>query len=97
MLLEAVIYKNSKGGYIPHIKWNSALIKEFGGNQAKGLNEKLRGIFPEVIEKLKEAGIDSEGREMYAKGAKIPREFESLEEANHALSIYKSILKSLYF
>ena len=91
MLLEAVIYEPSTGGYIPHIKWNSNLIKLLGGNQTKGLNEKLRSTFPEIVNKLNKAGITSSGREMYAKGI-IPRIFESKEEATHALAIYTSIV-----
>ena len=39
-LLEAVIYEPANGGFIPHIKWNSNLIKLMGGNQNKGLNTK---------------------------------------------------------
>jgi hypothetical protein len=93
-LLEAVIYEPASGGYIPHIKWNSNLIKLMGGNQIKGLNTKLRSTFPELINKLKEAGITSNGREMYAKGI-IARTFESKEEANHALAIYKSIINGI--
>ena len=94
MLLEATIYEPANGGYIPHIKWNSELIKLMGGNQKKGLNEKLRKSFPMIIQKLKEAGVVSNGREMYAKGI-IQRVFESRVEAEHALAIYKSIIKSL--
>lgn len=94
MLLEAVIYKPKAGGYIPHIKWSSSLIKLMGGNQAKDLNKKLRDAFPEVISKLESAGITSKGREMYAKGI-INRIFDSYDEANQALSIYNSIIKSI--
>ena len=79
MLLETTIYE-SPMGYVPHIKWNSKLINEFGGNQMKGLNDKIRNIFPDVIDKLNKAGIVSKGREMYAKGI-INRTFTSLEEA----------------
>ena len=93
MLLETAIYE-SPMGYVPHIKWNSKLINEFGGNQMKGLNDKIRNIFPDVIDKLNKAGIVSKGREMYAKGI-INRTFTSLEEAKQAESIYSSIIKSL--
>ena len=94
MLLEAVVSQPKSGGYQPHIKWSSPLIKLMGGNQSKGLNTKLRSAFPDVVSKLNTAGINSTGREMYAKGI-IPRIFDSLEEANQALAIYNSIIKSL--
>ena len=94
-LLEAVVYEPQSGGYIPHIKFKSSLIKSLGGNQVKGLNKKLRSAFPELIEKLKELGIDSSGREMYAKSIGIQRSFESKSEAEAAKSIYQSIINEL--
>jgi hypothetical protein len=94
MLLEAVIYEPNAGGYQPHIKWSASLIKLMGGNQKKGLNEALRAAFPDVVSNLNKAGINSKGREMYAKGI-IPRIFDTYEEALQALSIYNSIIKSL--
>ncbi len=94
MLLESTIYQPASGGFVPHIKWNTNLIKALGGNQSKGLNEKLRSIFPEVVNKLNEAGITSDGREMYAKNI-IQRVFSTEAEAKQAQAIYESILKSL--
>ena len=94
-LLEATIYQPSTGGFIPHIKWSTNLIKGLGGNQIKGLNNKLRTMFPEVITKLAELGIDSSGREMYAKSIGIDRVFESESEAMAACSIYQSIINEI--
>jgi len=93
-ILEAAIYKPKSGGYIPHIKWSTALIKLLGGNQAEGLNQKLREAFPNVIMQLNLAGVTSSGREMYAKGI-MERKFNTELEANQALAIYQSIINSL--
>jgi hypothetical protein len=93
-ILEAAIYKPKSGGYVPHIKWSTPLIKLLGGNQSEGLNQKLRESFPNVIEQLNRAGITSKGREMYAKGI-IERKFNTELEANQALAIYQSIINSL--
>jgi len=93
-ILEAAIYKPKSGGYIPHIKWSTSLIKLLGGNQAEGLNQKLREDFPNVIMQLNLAGITSNGREMYAKGI-IQRKFETEVEAHQAKAIYQSIINSL--
>jgi hypothetical protein len=62
-ILEAAIYKPKSGGYVPHIKWSTPLIKLMGGNHSKGLNEALREAFPNIIYQLQLAGINSTGRE----------------------------------
>lgn len=93
-ILEAALYEPKSGGYIPHIKWSTPLIKLLGGNQSKGLNQKLREAFPDVIRQLNLAGVTSDGREMYAKG-RIQRKFDNKVEANQAFAEYQSITNSL--
>ena len=94
-ILEAVIYKPSTGGYVPHIKVKRELINKMGGNFKVGGYSTLKTLFPQTITKLAEVGIDNKGRELYDKGLLGKKITNNLEEAQIARELYQEVINTI--
>ncbi len=83
-----------KGGYKPHIRLRKDIVKDEYGNYWKlGSGSNLAESFPTEVAKLRANYIDSDGRELYAKGLGIPRVTKDYQQALRIKAFYDSLLK----
>jgi hypothetical protein len=83
-----------KGGYKPHIRLKKDIVKdEFGNYWKLGKGSNLAAAFPTEVGKLRDNYIDSDGRELYAKGLGIPRITSNYEQALRIKAFYETLVK----
>jgi hypothetical protein len=95
-VFEATIDSYNIGGerkHVPHIRIKEAIAKRFTKNWRGLVHSDLLEMFPPLMNKLAEVGVNSKGRELYDKGLFGGKYTTNYDEALAAVELYNETLK----
>jgi len=95
-VFEATIDSYNIGGerkYVPHIRIKEVIAKRFTKNWRGLVHSDLLEMFPTLMNKLAEVGVNNKGRELYDKGLFGGKYTTNYDEALAAVELYNETLK----